>query len=386
MQHFTRYALFVSLTGCLLSSCGNNTENDPQWGTGAPQPFPVITVTAANTVLNEDYPAVLEGQQNVEIRPKVDGFIEKIYIDEGATVKAGTLLFKIHAPQYEQEVRTAQAAVRSAEAALSTAKIQLEKAIPLAEKGIVNKFEVEEARYNVQAKEALLSQASAGLANAKTNIGYTTIVSPVNGVIGAIPFKTGSLVSSSSPQPLTTVSDIGRIYAYFSLNEKQFLEFSDASSGDGINDKIKRFPPVSLILANGREYAQKGRLETVGGLINTTTGSATFRAVFDNPSGAIRSGSSATIRINRPLQHAVIIPQSATYEMQDKKFVYVVSKEGIVSSRELLVHPVSSDRNYVVQSGLAAGEKIVTEGMGNLKDSMKIIPADPSKMAAATRY
>lgn len=386
MQHLTRHILSVSLAGILLSSCGNNPGNDQQWGAGGAQPFPVITVTVANTVLNEDYPAVLEGQQNVEIRPKVDGFIEKIYIDEGATVTAGQLLFKIHAPQYEQEVRTAEAAIKSAEASLNTAKIQLEKAAPLVEKGIINKYEADEARYNLQAKEATLLQAKASLVNAKTNIGYTTILSPLNGIIGTIPFKTGSLVSSAAPQPLTTVSDVRKIYAYFSLNEKQFLEFSDASSGEQMQQKIKRFPPITLILANGREYSEKGHLETVGGLINTTTGSATFRSAFNNPANAIRSGSSATIRINRALKDVIIIPQSATYEMQDKKFVYVVNKDGTIKSREIVVHPISNDRNYVVESGLTAGEKIVTEGMGNLKDSMKIIPTDPSKMAALPGY
>ncbi|NML36628.1 efflux RND transporter periplasmic adaptor subunit [Chitinophaga sp. G-6-1-13] len=386
MQNLTRHIMSASLAGILLSSCGNTPGNDQQWGAGSPQPFPVATVAVANTVLNEDYPAVLEGQQNVEIRPKIDGFIEYIYIDEGAMVTKGELLFKIQAPQYEQEVRTAEAAIKSAEASVNAARIQLDKAIPLAEKGIVNKFEVDESRYNLQVKEAALAQARASLVNAKTNIGYTTIVSPINGIIGAIPFKTGSLVSSAAPQPLTTVSDIRKIYAYFSLNEKQFLEFADASSGERMDDKIKSFPPVSLVLANGKEYGEKGKLETVGGLINTTTGSATFRATFNNPSNIIRSGSSATIRINRALQHVIIIPQSATYELQDKKFVYVVSKDGTVKSREITVHPISNDRNYVVEAGLSTGEKIVTEGMGNLKDSMKIIPTAPSKMAALPAY
>lgn len=386
MQNLTRLLMPVSLAGILLGSCRNNQDKSGQWGAGGPQPFPVITVATATATLHEDYPATLEGQQNIEIRPKIDGFIERIYIDEGSTVTKGQLLFTILAPQYEQEVRTAEAAVKSAEASVNAAKLQVTKAEPLVEKGIVNKFELDEAHYNLQAKEALLAQARASLSNAKVNVGYTEITSPANGVIGALPYKTGSLVSSAAPQPLTTVSDTRILYAYFSLDEKRFLDFSDDYAGNNMTEKIKQFPPLTLILANGKEHSEKGKLETVGGLINKSTGGATFRSAFANPGNNIRSGASATVRLVRVIKNTIVIPQSATYELQDKKFVFVVGKDGTVKSREIPVYALADDKNYVVESGITSGERIVTDGMGNLKDGMKIVPTDPAKMAAPSTY
>jgi len=386
MQNLRRLFVPISFAGLFFSSCGNQQQNDQKWGSGAPQPFPVIMVSTSNTILTEDYPAMLEGQQNVDIRPKVDGFIEKIYVDEGTNVVKGQLLFRLQAPQYEQEVKNAEGSIKSAEAAFNSAKLQLKKAEPLAERGIVNKFEVDEARYNLQAKEAALSQARTTLVNARVNVGYTNIVSPMNGIIGAIPYKTGSLVSSAAPQPLTTVSDVSRLYAYFSLDEKKFLDFAESYPGKNTKEKINKFPEVSLVLANGKEHSSKGKLETIAGQINPSTGTATLRAVFDNPENLVRSGSSATIRIPMAINNAVIIPQSATYEMQDKRFVYVVAADGTINSREIKVNPISNDTNFVVKEGLKAGEKIVSDGMSGLKDKMKIIPTDPSKMGAQPNY
>ena len=386
MKNLNRLAMSVLVTGVLLSSCQKNNEQQQQWGAEGPQPYPLITIATADGMLSEDYPAVIEGRENVEIRPKVDGFIEKIYIDEGASVRKGQLLFKINAPQYEQEVNNAHAAIQSAESSVNTAKMQVQKTEPLVAKGILNQYALQEAKYALEEKQAVLLQIKTNLANAKNNIGYTMIHSPIDGVIGSIPYKTGSLVSSASPQPLTTVSDISNLYAYFSMDEKKFLDFSDGQDGKSIREKLQQYPPVTLVLANGKEHSDKGKLETIGGLINSTTGAATLRAGFKNPGNRIRSGSSAIVRIARPYSKAVVVPQSATYEVQDKKFVYVVGKDGLVKSREIKVNSLSNGQVYVIESGLASADQIVSDGMGNLRDGMKIIPTDPSKMAQPAAY
>ncbi len=233
-----------------------------------------------DATLNTDYPASIQGQQNIEIRPKVDGFVERIYVDEGAVVKKGQRLFKIDAPQYEQEVRTATASVKSAEADVSAANLAVNKVKPLVEKDIVSKYELESAQFSYQASLAALAQARAALANARINIGYTLITSPVDGVVGSIPYRLGSLVSSNTADPLTTVSSIGNVFAYFAINEKDLLSFNKEVAGKSFADKLRTLPPVSLILSDGTLYDKKGTIQTVNGIINTETGSANARASF----------------------------------------------------------------------------------------------------------
>jgi len=355
-----------------LYSCGTNQSQAV--ATEKPQEYPVETVISKTTTVNMDYPANLQGQQNIEIRPKVDGFIEKILVDEGSEVRKGQLLFKINAPQYEQEVRTAAAAIKHAEAEVNTARIQVEKTIPLVKEEIISTYELKSAELVLQAREAALAQAKASLINARNNLGYTRISSPADGVIGSIPYKTGSLVTSSSPQPLTTVSNISKIFAYFSWNEKQFLDFTYTQEGKNLKEKLKQFPAVTLLLANKQEYPEKGNLETAGGLIDTQTGSIQMRALFPNSKGLIRSGSSAVIRVPVKLKDAVVVSSKATYEMQEKLFVYVVEKNGAVKSTEIQINAIPAGAFYIVEKGLKPGDQIVSEGMGTLKDGMVIKP------------
>jgi membrane fusion protein (multidrug efflux system) len=366
----------------LLQACG---PEQPAAQQEAIQEYPVTTIESQEATINTEYPATIQGQQNIEIRPKVDGFVAQIFVDEGASVKKGQLLFKINAPQYEQEVRTAAAAIKNAEAEVNTAKMQVEKTLPLVKEGIVSDYELKSANFNLHAKEAALAQAKASLANARTNLGYTSISSPADGVVGSIPYKTGSLVSSSSAMPLTTVSNISHVFAYFSFNEKQFLDFTESFAGKSMNDKLKHFPAVTLLLANGAEYELKGRMESVGGLINTETGAVNLRAGFPNPEGQIRSGASATIRIPVKVKDAVLIPASATYEMQEKLMAVVVGKDGAVKVTEIEVLDLPSGQSYVVKKGLKAGDQVVTEGMGGLTDGTKIKPVNPVNATAAKK-
>ncbi|SHL78847.1 efflux RND transporter periplasmic adaptor subunit [Flavobacterium saccharophilum] len=369
--------LSILAASVIIASCGNKNDKSAQAG-GAPEikEYKTLTLEPKTATLYADFPATIQGQQNIEIRPRVEGYIDKIFVDEGAVVKTGQPLFKISAPEYEQEVRTASASIKSAQASVSAAKLAVNKVKPLVEKGIISKYDLESAQYNYESAMATLAQANAALVNAKTNLGYTTVTSPVNGVVGSIPFRLGSLVSSNTADPLTTVSSIGNVYAYFALNEKKLLDFtqSTASPGTTLAQKIKNMPEVSLLLSDGTTYPEKGRVETVNGLINTETGSVTFRARFANPKSIIRSGSSTTVRIPNEVVEKIIIPQSATFELQDKIFAVIVGKDGKTKNVNITVLENTAGNYYVVTSGLKTGDQIVLEGVASLKDGSEIKP------------
>lgn len=372
-------SLYLLLPALLIiASCGNSDQKKAGAAPAQVQSYPVVALKAQSTSLETDYPATLEGIQNIDIRPKVDGFIERIYVDEGATVKKGQPLFNINAPQYEQQVRTANAAISSAEADVNAAQLQVNKTKPLVEKDIISKYDLDAAELTLQSRKAALAQAKAELVNAKVNLGYTHITSPVDGVIGSIPFKTGSLVSGSSTSPLTTVSNISKVYAYFSLNEKQLLDFSRNYKGATIDAKMKNIPAVSLVLADGTPYTEKGKIESINGLINTGTGSASLRATFPNSLNLLRSGASASVRIPQHLENVILIPQKSTIDLQGKKFVYVLDDKGIIKNTEIEIMEITKGNYYVVTKGLKEGDKIVLEGFQSLRDGLEIKPDEKS--------
>lgn len=364
--------------GMLLASCGNNDEAKKAAAAAAagPQAYPVFTVNTQNTTLDSDYPATIEGIQNIDIRPKVDGFIEKIFVDEGAVVKKGQLLFTINAPQYEQQVRTAKAAISSAEADVNAAQLTVNKTKPLVDKDIISKYDLDAAQLTLQSRKAALAQAKAELVNAKVNLGYTSITSPVDGVVGSIPFRNGSLVSSSSAQPLTTVSNTSKVYAYFSLNEKQLLDFASTYKGKTLAEQMKNIPPVSLVLADGSIYAQNGKIESINGQINTNTGSASLRATFPNPVFLLKNGASASVRIPQHVENAILIPQKSTIDLQGKKFVYILGDSAKVVNTQIEVMELAKGNFYVVTKGLKTGDKVILEGFQSLKDGTKIKPEE----------
>lgn len=365
--------LLISISLFFLS-CGGGKNRKEASAANQVKDYPVLTIIPQTTTLYADYPATIEGQQNIEIRPKIDGYIDKIFVDEGATVKKGQRLFQISAPQYEQNVRTARANIKIAVADVNAAEMNVNKVRPLVEKNIISKYELESAEYTLQAKQAVLAQANATLANAEINLGYTLITSPANAVVGTIPYKIGSLVSSNTAEPLTTVSNISNIYAYFSINEKEALEFSRNTKGATTSARLASLPPVSLMLADGSVFSQQGHLETASGMINTQTGSVSVRATFPNPGNMIRSGSSGSVRIPATVDSAILIPQKSTYEIQGKKFAYLLSDSGTVNSVEIKIRQNSGGQFYVVTEGLKPGDKIVLEGVATLREGIKIKP------------
>jgi len=361
----------------LLAACGSGGAKAPGAGADPNQPkdYQVITIQAQTAELHTDFPATIEGQQTVEIRPRVDGYIEQIYVDEGAVVRKGQSLFRINSDIFQQQVRTAEANVRIAQTNVSNAAMKVEQVRPLVEKDIISKFELETAQLNLQSMKASLASAQAQLKNARTNLSYTQVTSPANGVIGTIPYKAGALVSSNIQQPLTTVANVSKMYAYFSMNEKQVLEFTKTTSGSTLQAKLAKLPEVELILPDGSIYPQKGRIETASALINTATGSSNFRATFPNPLGLLRSGSTGTVRMPASISKAILVPQKSTYEIQGKRFVYLLTADS-VKSVPVQVNPSASGLSFVVQDGIKPGDKIVIEGIAGLREGAKIKPVE----------
>lgn len=373
-----RSVLLIPVIVLIALSCGQENRNK-QMGNEVKN-YSVLTLTPKTMIIHNSFPATVEGQQVIEIHPMISGYIQEIYVNEGNKVRKGQLLFKIDNPQYEQDVITAKASINSAKADVNSAKMEIEKVKPLVEKQIVSEYRLKSAKLDLEAKEAALEQANAALANAKANLAYTIIKSPQDGTIGTIPFKIGALVSSSS-EALTSLSDISNVFAYFSWNEKRFLNFLSEAEGSTVDEKIENMPDAELLLANLEKYPHKGRIELASGLISTETGAATLKAVFPNPTNLLRSGSSATVQIPEILDSILVIPQSATYELQNKRFVFTVDAENKVKATDFSSVESDDGKYFLVSKGLKAGDRIVIEGVSSLKNGVKIIPKDTSALS-----
>lgn len=355
----------------LFTACsGEKTEQKNE----AVKAYNVVHLERRSVTLHADHPAKLQGMQDIDIRPKIDGYIEKVYVDEGQAVRVGQVLFRINNPQFAQDVNNSRAAITSAEAAVASAKLQVQKTKPLVDQDIISPYELETAKLNLKAQEAALSQARAVYNNSQTNLGYVTITSPVNGLVGTIPYRVGSYVSAAIPMPLTTVSDISKVYAYFSMNEKQQLDFYTNTPGASTAQKLREMPAVSLILSNDEPYSEKGKLESISGQANAQTGSFNVRAAFSNAQQLLRSGSSATVRIPTFVRDAIIIPQKATAELQDKRLAYIVGDSNKVKAVPIKVREVPGGQFFVVDEGLNENDQLIIEGIGILTEGTVIKP------------
>ncbi len=356
------------LSALILTSCGN--KQNRSGSTQMPQEYPVMTVTEQTQVLESIYPATIKGQEDIEIRPRVDGFIDAIYVDEGSAVKKGQSLFKINSPQAEQALTSAQAALKSAQAQVNTAKTNVDRIRPLTEKKIISNVQLMTAEDAYQTALAGLAQAEAVLKNARATVNWTNVTSPVNGLVGEIPFRLGSLVNSS--HVLTTISNTSNVYAYFSMDEVSLMRFLDNTKGKSHSEKIGNLPEITLTLKDKSVYPEKGRVETIAGITNTNTGSTNFRVEFPNKQGILRSGTTGTVSIPRIMENVLIIPQKATFTQQNKRLVYKVQGDSVIQTL-LTVIPTPDGKSYVVTSGLLSGDRVVTDGIITLSSGKKII-------------
>ncbi len=355
-----------------LSSCSGNS-NEP--GTsGQIKEYAVAEIRPDSVTLYKGYPTTMQGIQTVEIRPRIAGYIEKIMVDEGAQVNRGQTLFILNDQDLRATFRSAEAQVKVAEAAVSTARINLNKTKPLVEKNIISQFDLQSSEASLESAEAQLAQARANLSNAKANLDYAVISSPTDGTIGTFPYRVGSLVSSSIVEPLTSISNTSVMYAYFSMNEKDFLALSKGLEGKNMQDKLSHMPNVGLILADNTPYGYPGKIETASGLVDEQTGAVNMRATFSNPERLLQSGSSGIVSIPQHYDSAILIPQNASYEMQGKHFVYVVGEGNKVKNTEIEVLSGDLKNTYVVTGGLKTGDQVVVEGVNSLRNDTPIKP------------
>lgn len=357
----------VALGMFLLTACGG--QGGMKLGDDE---FAVETVSFTSSKQTTQYPATIKGLQDIEIRPQVSGFIVKLCVDEGATVRKGQALFEIDPTQYKAAYDQAKAGVESAEANLKTvAETEANKKM-LHEQGIISDFEYQTAVNNLLTAKANAAQAKAAYAAAKQNLGFCTVKSPSDGVIGTFPYRVGALVGPSVAEPLTTVSQIGDMYVYFSMTEKQLLDLTRA--GGTLKEQLEKMPAVQLQLADGTLYADSGKIDAVSGVIDQTTGSVSMRAIFPNKQNILRSGGMANVVFPYTMENVILIPQTATQEIQDKKFVYVLQVDSTLKHTEVKISNLNDGKNYIVTGGLNAGDKIVVEGVQNLQDGQKIVP------------
>lgn len=331
--------------------------------------YEVMTVSKSDRTLTTGYSAAISGVQTVEIRPQISGMITEILIEEGESVHKGQVLFVIDQTPYKAAYEIAVANVKSAEAALSTAKLILESNKDLYEQDVVSEFDLMTAQNDLTEAEARLALCKAEEVNASNNLSYTEVRSPVNGVASMIPYRVGALVNSNIAQPLVTVSDDSKVYAYFSMAENQMLDM--VQQYGSLNSAIKQMPEVELIMSNGEKYEHTGKINAISGTISESTGAVSLRAVFNNRNHLLRNGGSGTIIIPVTLTDAIVIPQAATYELQDRVFVYKVI-DGKASATEIRISPQNNGTEYIVESGLDVGDVIVAEGAGLVKEGTVI--------------
>lgn len=365
--------LFMGLTLCACSKSPATQENVT---------YKTLTVKKENITLKSEYTAKLQGCQVVEIRPQVSGLIQRICIGEGQKVHKGQTLFIIDQVPYKAALAEATANVRSAEASLATAKLKLESAKVLREKNVVQDYDLNTARNEYAAAKAVLAQARAKETNARNDLSYTEVKSPVDGVAGMIAYRVGALVNSSISAPLVTVSDNSNMYAYFSLTESQITELTEQyGSPDAF---IERMPAVSLRMSNGKAYADSGRISAVSGIVTAGTGAVTIRADFPNAKRLLHSGGSATVIVPTNKENCIVIPQEATYELQSKTFVYKVVN-GKAQSAPVVLFKLNNGKEYVVESGLQPGDVIIAEGAGLVKEGTAVQPQNTNNVKSQNR-
>lgn len=378
-QTFVKAAIMASFMAAV--SCGQApTEQGPaQYG--------VTTIATTDREIQSNYSATIRGRQDIDIYPQVSGTISELRVTEGQSVSKGQTLFIIDQVPYKAALQTAEANVAAAKASVATAQLTYDSKKELFAKSVVSQYDLSTAENTLLTAKAQLAQAEAQRVNAANNLSYTVVKAPANGMVGTLPYRVGALVSASIPQPLTTVSDNSEMYVYFSMTENQLLNLTREYGS--IDNTLKNMPDVQLRLNDGSVYDEAGRIEAISGVIDTSTGSVQLRAAFPNPNGLLHSGGAGNIILPYVRKQCVVIPQAATFELQDKVYVYKVV-DGKATSAAIAVDRISNGREYIVNSGLVPGDVIVAEGVGLMREGTPVQPkaqkaAAPSADQAAAQ-
>ncbi len=404
--------IMVGALAIALSSCGKKDNAAAQQAQG-PTPYPVVDVPTKVVTSYDEYPANIQGIVNNDVRAKIQGYITEVYVDEGQYVQAGQPLFKLETNVLTQNadalksgvgaaqanVKAAQANVSAAQAAVQAAQVEVNKLTPLVQKNIISNVQLETAKANlakaqasynqaVAAKsqaQAGVTQAQASYKGAQANVDYSVVRAPISGVVGSINSRQGTLVGSTDQTPITTVSNTSRVYAYFSMNEKEYLNFISKSEGASLKDKLNKIPAVELVLANGDVYPEKGKIQTVTGQINPTTGTIDFRVTFNNEAKLLANGNSGRIRVPKTYVDVLVVPEAATFEQQGMTYVYKVTKDTAYATPITVVE--RANNMAVVKDGVKKGDKVVAQGVGKLRDktAVKPTPANFDQIVESTK-
>ena len=372
-QTFVKAAIMASFMAAV--SCGQApTEQGPaQYG--------VTTIATTDREIQSNYSATIRGRQDIDIYPQVSGTISELRVTEGQSVSKGQTLFIIDQVPYKAALQTAEANVAAAKASVATAQLTYDSKKELFAKSVVSQYDLSTAENTLLTAKAQLAQAEAQRVNAANNLSYTVVKAPANGMVGTLPYRVGALVSASIPQPLTTVSDNSEMYVYFSMTENQLLNLTRKYGS--IANTLKNMPDIQLQLNAGSIYDQTGRIESISGIIATSTGSVQLRAAFPNKGGLLHSGGAGSIILPVNYTDCIVVPQVATFELQDKVYVYKVV-DGKATSSMIDVEKINNGREYIVKSGLVPGDVIVAEGVGLLREGTPIVAKTQGAAAQAT--
>ena len=371
-------AILLGLIILFIYSCSSSPAAPPP---PPPPTLPVATIAAGTDTTYQEYPASVEGTVNVEVRPQVSGTLDKVFVDEGAYVTAGQPIFKINEQPYRAALNNTVASLHAAESAAANAQLEVDKLTPLVQNKVVSEYQLKTAKAALDVAKANIEQAKANVSTAQINLGYTLIKAPVNGYIGRLERKQGSLVGPTDTQALTQLSDVHDVHVYFSLSEKDFVNFKEQYPGQTLKDKLKQLPSVSLLLADNSVYAKPGKVDMIDGQFDKTTGAITLRANFENPQGLLRSGNTGKVRLSLQHKDALIVPESATVDMQDKVFVFTVGDSSKVKKQAITIVGKNGS-NYLVKDGVKVGDQIVLSGIDHLQEGTVIHPEKAADKAA----